>query len=111
MARGRLRMRASPPGLFGYAVDLMAVPRHFVAGWLVGILVPAAGLAGIVAGIYMFTRRIPFITQVEEEETGERRLILKLVEPDEARDLAQRGKEAAKAFGDEIRSEFEGEEL
>jgi len=110
MARGRLRMRASPPGFFGYADDLMAVPRHFLAGWLVGILVPVASLAGIMAGIYLFTRRIPLFTQIDEE-TGERRLILELVEPDEARGVAQRGKEAAKAFGDEIRSEFEGEQF
>ena len=110
MARGRLRMRRSPPDLFGYADDLLAVPRHFLAGWIVGILAPLASLAGIVGAIYLFTRRIPLITQIDEE-TGDRRLILELVEPDEARDLAQRGKEAAKAFGDEIRNEFEGELL
>ena len=110
MARGRLRRKASPPGFFGYAGGLMAVPRHFLAGWVIGILVPVASLAGIMAGIYLFTRRIPLITQIDEE-TGERRLILELVEPDEARDLAERGKEAAKAFGDEIKSEFEGEQL
>ena len=110
MARDKLRLRTSPPDVLGFADDLLAVPRHFLAGLIVGVLGPLVSLVGIVGAIYLFTRRIPLFTQIDEE-TGDRRLILELVEPDEARALAERSKEAAKAFGDEIRSEFEGEQL
>jgi hypothetical protein len=84
----------------------MAVPRSFALGWLAGLLVPVAVLAGTVAGIYVFTQKVPIVAQIDEED-GERRLIVRLVETDEARGLLQRGSDAAKAFGDEIRSEFE----
>lgn len=93
----------------GYMDELMAVPLNLLFGWIVGLLVPVTTLAGIVAGIYFFTRQIPFITQIEEEG-GERRLVVELVEPEEARGLFQRGREAARAFGEEIRTELESEQ-
>jgi hypothetical protein len=107
MAGGGRRRRGSRGGLAGSLDDLMAVPRSFVLGWLAGLLVPVAGLAGIVAGIYLFTRKVPIVAQIDEED-GERRLIVRLAEVDEARGLLQKGGDVAKAFGDEIRSEFEG---
>jgi hypothetical protein len=106
--RGAWR-RVYPPDVSSYVDDLMSVPRNFVFGLLAGALVPVAALAGIVAGVYAFTRKVPFVTDVEEYD-GERRLTVRLVEPEEARYLWQKGKEAAQSFGDEIRSELEDEQ-
>jgi hypothetical protein len=107
MARGGRKSRGSPAGMARYWDELMAVPRSFFLGWLAGLLVPVAGLAGIVAGIYLFTRKVPIVSQIDEEE-GERHLVVKLAEVEEARGLLQKSRDAAQAFGDEIRSEFEG---
>ncbi len=109
MARDKTRKRNDASAFSGYLGDLMAVPRSFVFGLLSGVLVPVAGLAGIIGGIYLLTGRVPFITQVDEE-IGERRLIVQLVEPEEARGLLRRGGEAVMSFGDEIRTELEGGE-
>lgn len=98
--------RDTASGYSGYLWDLMAVPRSFAFGLLSGALVPAASLGGIIAGIYLLTGRLPFITQVDEE-IGERRLIVELVDPDRARGLLQKGGETARSFGDEIRTELE----
>ena len=99
--------RDTVSGYSGYLCDLMAVPRSFVFGLLSGAVVPAASLAGIIAGIYLLTGKVPFITQVDEE-SGERRLIVQLVDPEDARGLLQKGGETARSFGDEIRTELEG---
>jgi hypothetical protein len=107
VARDKTRKRNDAWAFSGYLGDLMAVPRSFVFGLLSGVLVPVAGLAGIIAGIYLLTGRVPFITHVEEE-IGGRRLIVQLVGPEEARDLLRKSGEAAMSFGDEIRTELEG---
>jgi hypothetical protein len=106
VARDKARKRNDASAFSGYLGGLMAVPRSFVFGLLSGVLVPVAGLGGIVAGIYLLTGRVPFITRVDEE-AGERRLIVQLVEPEEARGLLRKGGEAAMSFGDEIRTELE----
>jgi hypothetical protein len=108
MARGSARDKESTPALARYVEELATVPRHFLVGWLVGVLAPVAALAGIVGGIYFFTRKLPFVSGIEEQEHG-RRLVIELVEPDEARVLLRKGGEAARAFGDEIRNELEGQ--
>jgi hypothetical protein len=108
MARSKARKRDNAASFSGYLGDLVAVPRSFVFGLLSGVLVPAAGLAGIIAGIYLLTGKVPFVTQVDEED-GERRLVVQLVETEEARGLLQKGGEAAMSFGNEIRTELEGE--
>lgn len=109
MSSRRVWRRAYPLDVSSYVDDLMSVPRNCVFGLLAGVLVPVAAMAGIVAGVYAFTRKVPFVTDVEEYD-GERRLTVRLVQPQEARALFQKGKEAAQAFGDEIRSELEDEQ-
>jgi hypothetical protein len=86
----------------------MAIPRTLLLGWLAGVLVPVTALGGIVASVYFLTQKVPFVSAIEEGDDG-RRIIVKLVEPGEARGLLRRGGEAARAFGDEIRSELERE--
>ncbi len=101
--------RISAPDFPSFMDELMAVPRNFVFGLLTGLLVPVATIAGIVAGIYLFTKKVPFVTEIREEDE-ERHLVVKLVEPGEARNLLQRGSEAVQAFGDEVRAELQGEQ-
>ncbi len=109
MSSNRMWRRISSPDVSSYVDELMSIPRNFMFGLFAGVLVPVAAVAGIVAGIYAFTQKVPFVTDIEEHD-GERRLILRLVEPEEARGLFQRGRQAAQAFGDEIRSELEREQ-
>lgn len=106
MARKTARRRMSPPGLPSIVDEATAIPRSFMFGLLVGLLVPVASIAGIVAGIYLFAKRVPFVAEIAEED-DERQLVVKLVEPEEARSLFQKGKEAVQAFGDDIRAELE----
>jgi hypothetical protein len=108
MARGSARDKESTPALARFVEELSTVPRFFIVGWFVGLLAPVAAVAGIVGGIYFFTRKVPFVKGIEEHEHG-RRLVIELVEPDEARMLLRKSGEAARAFGDEIRNELEGE--
>jgi hypothetical protein len=68
---------------FGLWREIAGLWGDFGRGVLVGTAVPLLALAGIVAGIYLWTRKIPFLADVEERE-GERRLVLKLMESAEA---------------------------
>jgi hypothetical protein len=108
MARFSLGSKRSAPAVAQFAEDLTAIPRHLLLGWFAGALVPVAAVAGIMAVVYSLTRKLPFVSQVEQED-DRRRLVIELVEPDEARDLLRRSGEAVRAFGDEVRSELEGE--
>lgn len=101
--------KISAPDFPSFMDELMAVPRNFLFGLLTGLLVPVATIAGIVAGIYLFTRKVPFISEIREQDE-ERHLVVGLVEPEEARNLLQRGREAVQAFGEEVRAELEGEQ-
>lgn len=109
MARKTAWRKMSPVDFPSLMDEVMAVPRNFAFGLLTGLLVPVATIAGLVAGVYLFTRKVPFITEIREED-GERHLMVRLVEPEEARSLFQRSREAIQAFGDEIRVELEGEQ-
>lgn len=109
MARKTAWRKMSPLDFSSLMDEVMAVPRNFVFGLLTGLLVPVATIAGLVAGVYLFTKKVPFITEIREEEGG-RHLVVRLVEPEEARRLFQRGREAIQAFGDEIRVELGGEQ-
>jgi len=109
MARKNSRTKISPLDFSSVADELVAVPRNFVFGLLTGLLAPVAAIAGIVVGIYLFTKKVPFITEIGDEDE-ERHLIIRLVQPEEARSLFQRGKEAVQTFGDEIRVELEGDQ-
>jgi hypothetical protein len=107
MARGDKRETSSTPALVRFVDELTAIPRTLVLGWFAGVLVPVAAVAGIVASIYFLTQKVPFFSAIEEDDDG-RRIIVRLVEPEEAGSLLRKGGEAARAFGDEIRSELEG---
>jgi hypothetical protein len=109
MAGGTLRSKASPVHFSSFVDELTAVPRNFLLGWLMGMLVPLVGLAATVAGVYLYTNKVPFVTGVDEED-GQRRLTVALVEPKQAQERLRQGREALVAFGDEVRGELETEE-
>jgi hypothetical protein len=108
MAGFSIGKKRSAPALAQFVEDLTGIPRYLLLGWFAGALVPVAALMGIMGGVYFLTRKLPFVSGVEEEG-DRRRLVIELVEPDEARDLLRRSGEAVRAFGDEVRSELEGE--
>lgn len=66
--------------------SLLSVPINFLGGLIVGLTAPLVAVAGIVGGVYLFTKKVPSISQVTADEaTGERSLTLKLMAPDEAK--------------------------
>jgi hypothetical protein len=73
----------SPRSILG---GLLSVPANFFGGLIVGLTAPVIAVAGIVGGVYLFTKKVPFVSQVTADEaTGERSLTLKLMTPDEAK--------------------------
>ncbi len=109
MARKSARKVLAPPDFSSFVDEVTAVPRSFIFGLVAGLLVPVAAIGGIVAGVYLFTRKVPFVAEIKEEDE-ERHLIVKLVQPEEARSLFQSGRKAVEAFGDEIRIELEADQ-
>lgn len=91
---------------FGAWRDLAGLWQSFNKGMLVGMGLPVLALAGIVAGVYLWTRRIPFLANVEERD-GERRLILELMEPADARVAYQRRRAEIQALRERIRTEVQ----
>jgi hypothetical protein len=66
--------------------ELLSVPLNFFGGLTVGLAAPLIAVAGIVGGVYLFTKKVPFVSQVTTDETtGERSLTLKLMAPGEAK--------------------------
>lgn len=66
--------------------DLLSAPVSFLGGLMVGLITPVAAVAGIVGGVYLFTKKVPCFSQTTPDETiGERSLTLKLTSPDKAR--------------------------
>ena len=79
------RDRGGPlPGVF---VPLLAIPFSFLAGFVTGLVLPAAAIAAVVAGIRLATGMVPFLGEVLVDEEGGRALSLRLVSPDEVGDL------------------------
>ena len=73
---------------------VLAVPYNFLFGYVTGVVAPLAAIAAMVAGIRLFTGKVPFLTPVQEEdEGGDRQLSIGLVSPDEAAELFAEQKE------------------
>lgn len=77
--------------------------QSFNRGVLIGMGLPLLALAGIVGGIYLWTRKIPFLADIEERG-GERRLILKLMEPAEAQAAYRRRRAEFKTLRERVRT-------
>ncbi len=73
--------------------SLLALPFDLIAGYLVGLLAPVAALAAIVGGIYLLTRKVPFLSHTSPDDEGGQHLSLKLMPPDQAQAAFVREKE------------------
>jgi hypothetical protein len=81
----------------GVMGNFLALPFSFVTGCLVGLLAPVAALAAIVGGIYLLTRKVPFLSHTWPDDEGGQHLSLKLMPPDQARAAFVREKERISA--------------
>jgi hypothetical protein len=79
--------------VLGALIAALAISSNILSGFLVGVLAPVAAIAGMVAGIRLATGRVPFLGHIWDGEDGERHLSIKLVSPDEARELYTEHKE------------------
>jgi hypothetical protein len=83
-----MRKRKEKNGpLSGVIVQLLAIPFSFLAGFLIGLVLPLAAIGAVVAGIRLATGRVPFLGEVSVDEEGGRALSLRLVPPDQVPDL------------------------
>jgi hypothetical protein len=90
MARNR---KDSLPAL-GLVLWMVSIPTSFFAGFVTGILAPLAAIVAMVAGVRLFTGKVPFVARAEEkDEDGVGQLTIRLVPSDEAGALYAEQKE------------------
>ncbi len=77
----------------GIFVDILAIPYNFFSGFLTGLVAPVAAIAGMVALMRLLTGKVPYLGHIFEDEEGDRHLSLKLVAPDQVKDLFEEQKE------------------
>ena len=66
--------------------ELLSVPLNFLGGLVIGLIAPLIAVAGVLGGVYLFTKKVPFVSQVDVNDiTGERSLTLELMAPSEAK--------------------------
>jgi hypothetical protein len=81
---------------------MVSIPTSFFAGFVTGILAPVAAIAAMVAGVRLFTGKVPFLARAEEkDEDGVGQLTIRLVPSDEAGPLYAEQKE-------QLSTEFSG---
>ena len=98
MARNR---KDSLPAL-GLLLWMLSIPSSFFAGLVTGVAAPLAAIAAMVAGVRLFTGRVPFLARAEEkDEDGVGHLTIRLVPADEAGPLLDEQRE-------QLSREFEG---
>jgi len=75
--------------------SLLSLPFDLISGYLVGLLAPIAALAAIAGGIYLLTRKVPFLTNTwsDRDAEGGQHLSFKLMPPDQAQAAFAREKE------------------
>ena len=83
--------------VFGLIYGIVAIPYNFFIGFVVGVAAPVAAIAAMVLGVRFLTGKMPFL-KLSDEEDEERRLLLELVEEDQAQELFEVEKE--KVMGD-----------
>ena len=102
--------------------DVIAIPLNFLSGFILGLIVPVAAIAAMVAGIRFFTGQVPFLGDISEDEEGRRHRSFGLVSLDQAKVLfgeqkVQIGSEISQmkaeiqAIIEEARAEAEGAAL
>jgi hypothetical protein len=96
--------------VFGLIYSIVAIPYNFFIGFVVGVAAPVAVIAAMVLGVRFLTGKMPFL-KLSDEEDDERRLLLELVEQDEAQALFDVEKEKVMSdlgtFRDEMKALIE----
>ena len=96
--------------VFGLIYSIVAIPYNFFIGFVVGVAAPVAAIAAMVLGVRFLTGKMPFLT-LSDEEDEERRLLLELVEEDQAQELFEAEKEKIMSdlgsFRDEMKALIE----
>jgi hypothetical protein len=73
--------------MFGVFWNMLAIPCNWVMGFIVGLVAPVAAIAAMIAGIRLFTGKVPFLGQVWDTEEGGRQLAFKLVPPEQVGEM------------------------
>jgi len=82
---------------------LFSAPAGFLGGLVLGVVAPVGAVAGIVGGVYLFTKKVPCVGEVmTDEASGERSVTLKLMTPDEARAALEVRKAEFKEMWDKL---------
>jgi hypothetical protein len=96
--------------VFGLIYSIVAIPYNFFIGFVVGVAAPVAAIAAMVLGVRFLTGKMPFLKLGGEEDDG-RRLLLELVEEDQAQELFEVEKEKVMSdlgsFRDEMKALIE----
>ena len=96
--------------VFGLIYSIVAIPYNFFIGFVVGVAAPVAAIAAMVLGVRFLTGKMPFL-KLSDAEDEERRLLLELVEQDEAQELFEAEKEKVMSdlgnFRDEMKALIE----
>ena len=95
---------------FGLIYGIVAIPYNFLIGFIVGVAAPVAAIAAMVLGVRFLTGKMPFL-KLSDEDDEERRLLLELVEQDQAQELFEAEKEKIMSdlgnFRDEMKALIE----
>ncbi len=102
--------KEGPFQVLGLISGIVAIPYNFFVGFVLGLAAPVAVIAAMVFGVRFLTGKMPFLTLSGEEEP-ERRLLLDLVEQDEAQTLFEAEKEKVmtelRSFQEEMKALLE----
>ena len=96
--------------VFGLVYGIVAIPYNFFLGFVLGVAAPVAAIAAMVLGVRFLTGKLGFL-KLSGEEDEQRRLLLELVEEDQAQDLFEVEKEKVMSdlgsFRDEMKALIE----
>ena len=96
--------------VFGLIYGIVAIPYNFFIGFIVGVAAPVAAIAAMVLGVRFLTGKMPFL-RLSDEEDEDRRLLLEVVEEEQAQVLFEVEKEKVMSdlgsFRDEMKALIE----
>jgi hypothetical protein len=104
MARSK---KGSLPAL-GLVLWMLSIPSSFFAGLVTGLVAPLAAIAAMVAGVRLFTGKVPFLARAEEnDEDSGGQLTIRLVPVVEAGPLFAEQKEQLRGEFSAMRAEIQ----
>jgi hypothetical protein len=82
-----------PFPLLGALGGLFTLPSTLLSGFVTGLVSPVASIAAMVALVRFATGRVPYLSEIAEEGSGERHLVFRLMSVQEAKELFDLHKE------------------